>query len=115
MAVAKLLVLIGSMIVALFRRRMVQDARASFVPREMHAMPRRYQASILLGFVLAWALPAIARLLSDSPSLDPGAHSTGVSDLGFIVAFSFMGTANLLDALRIRQLTRPTRCVDPGA
>jgi hypothetical protein len=104
MGAAALLVLLAVIVVNVLRSKAVHSAKAEGVPPELVPMPRRLENCIWIGFGAA----AIARLLghfgSDDALRSLGLARASVSDVSLVIAFGFMGTANLLDLLRLRQL-----------
>jgi hypothetical protein len=106
MAVAKFMVMVVTLVVALFRRRVNQVAKASLVPRDVCAMHPRLVLMVTVGMVLGLSITVLARVLEDGQSLVHGVPTSTFINVGIVIGFGSTALRNFLDALRLRQLTR---------
>ena len=104
MSFASNFVIVAVLVVGLLRRRAVRALATQGILRDVVAMPRRLERVAQFGIVLGCVL-SVLRWTGAADLLHmPGIGRIVASNPAMVVAFAFIGTANLLDLLRVRAI-----------
>jgi len=104
MSFASNFIIIAVIVVGLWRRRVVRALTSQGILRDVIAMPRSLERVAQFG-IATGCMFSVLRWVGTVEVLHlPGVGRTVPPDLAMTSAFAFVGIANLLDLLRLRQL-----------
>jgi hypothetical protein len=108
-------VLLAAVVVGLWRRRVVRALTSQGILRDVIAMPHSLERVAQFGIAMG-CMFSVLRWVGTVEVLHlPGVGRTVPPDLAMTSAFAFVGIANLLDLLRLRQIAslRSSRATRP--
>jgi hypothetical protein len=115
MSFASSFVLFAVVVVGLLRRRAVRALTTRGILRDVIAMPRSLERVTQFGIAMGCAFSVLRWVGTVDVLHLPGVGRTVPPDLAMTSAFAFVGIANLLDLLRLRQIAslRSSRATRP--